>query len=266
MTGTLKKHTHMKTIVFLTGCFVHHSCWNEWKAYFEKEGYQCIVPPWPHKSEHPATLRARQPDPAIASIRLADLKNHFSDIISQLPEKPVLIGHSFGGLLVQLMLQRDIAAAGVAIHSVPPAGVLSLSPSFLRATWGPLGFFTPVSKSFLMSMPQWQYAFTNGLPLQEQQATYDQLVIPESKHVSRDALGKEGKVDFSKPHVPLLFVAGEKDNIMPASLNYTNFKKYGRSEGVTEYKLFRGKTHSVLGQSGWQENAAYIHGWLKENV
>lgn len=256
----------MKTIVFLTGCFVHHSCWDEWKAYFEKEGYTCIVPPWPHKSEPAATLRARQPDPAIASIRLADLKNYFSDIISALPEKPILIGHSFGGLLVQLMLQRDIASAGVAIHSVPPAGVLSTAFSFYRATWGPLGFFTPASKTFLMSVPQWQYAFTNGLPLQEQQQTYDQLVIPESKRVARDGLGKEAKIDFRKPHVPLLFVAGEKDHIMPASLNHTNFKKYSKSEGVLEYKFFPGKTHSVLGQKGWEENAAFIHGWLKQHV
>jgi pimeloyl-ACP methyl ester carboxylesterase len=133
----------------------------------------------------------------------------------------------------------------------------------LRAVWGPLGFFTSVKKSFLMSFAQWQFAFTNGMPEAEQKSAYDKFCIPESKLISRDGLTKVAHIDFSSPHAPLLITAGSTDHIVPAKLNYANYKKY-KSNSITSFKEFDGRNHFVLGQPTWREDAQYIYDWLKK--
>ncbi|MEO8412429.1 MAG: alpha/beta hydrolase [Ginsengibacter sp.] len=258
------KSIQSKTIVFITGAFVGNNCWHEWKAYFENKGYKTIAPPWPHKDASPEELRNRQPDAGIASIRLAAVTAYFENLIKQLPEKPILIGHSIGGLIIQILLQRNIAVAGVAIHSVPPLGVFTFKLSFLKASWGPLGFFTSTKKSFLMNFKQWQYAFTNGMTCDEQTEAYYNFAIPESKLVVRDGLTMAAKVDFKKAHVPLLILAGSTDNFIPASLNYSNYKKYKGNNSTTEYKEFTGRNHFVLGQVTWKEDAGFIFDWIEK--
>ena len=253
-----------KTIVFITGAFVSVECWDDWKDYFTNNGYRCHVPPWPNKNAPAAVLRRRHPDEAVASMRLTTLTEHFADIIKALPEKPIIIGHSIGGLIVQILLQRDIAVAGVAIHPVAPQGVFVFSLAMLRAAWGPLGFFTSLKKSFMMSFSQWQFAFTNGMPLQQQQTAYENFAIPESKLISRDALTGAAHVDYKRSHLPLLIISGSTDQIVPAALNLANYKKYKLvSFCQTDYKEFEGRNHFVLGQPTWMEDAAYILKWLQ---
>ncbi|RAJ00427.1 pimeloyl-ACP methyl ester carboxylesterase [Chitinophaga skermanii] len=259
------KQINSKTVLFVTGNFVSNLSWNAWKDYFEQAGYKTFAPAWPHKEGSAAELRKRQPDAGIASNRLTQIVDFYEGVIKTLPEKPIIVGHSMGGLITQLLVQRGLAEAAVAIHSVPPQGVLTGKFSFYKATWGPLGFFTNPNKSFLMSFPQWQYAFTNGMPLEEQKAAYEAYAIPESKRLSRDGLTGAAKIDFKKPHAPLLFMAGEIDHIMPASLNYTNFKKYSDKQSVTEYKVNKGRNHYVLGQPTWKEDAAYILNWIQQH-
>ena len=113
-----------------------------------------------------------------------------------------------------------------------------------------------------MSFRQWQFAFTNGMPEDEQKAAYDKFCIPESKLISRDGLTKAAHIDFSKHHAPLLITAGDTDHIVPAKLNYANFKKYS-SFAITSFKEFPGRNHFVLGQPTWREDAQYIYDWLK---
>jgi pimeloyl-ACP methyl ester carboxylesterase len=255
---------HSKTIVFITGAFVGKNCWDEWKTYFENKGYKTIVPAWPNKDGSPEELRNRQPDPEVASIRLAALTDYFENIIHQLPEKPILIGHSIGGLIIQILLQRNAAVAGVAIHSVPPVSVFTFKYSFYKASWGALGFFTSAKKSFLMNFKQWQYAFTNGMNCDEQTQAYYNFTVPESKLLVRDGLTKAAKVDFKKPHAPLLLVSGSTDHFIPASLNYSNFKKYTDKNSITAYKEFPGRNHFVLCQPTWKEDAGYIADWIEK--
>jgi pimeloyl-ACP methyl ester carboxylesterase len=250
------------TIVFITGAFVHHSCWDEWRTYFESKGYKTIAPPWPHKNNTAEALRNSQPNADIASNRLAALTDYYDSTIRQLPEKPILIGHSIGGLIVQLLLQRGLGFSGVAIHSVPPKGIVTFKFPFLKAGWGPLGFFTPVKKSFLMSFRQWQYAFTNGMDCDAQKEAYYKFAIPESKLIVRDTITKAAKVNFENPHAPLLLTSGSDDHTIPASLNYANYKKYKKGNSVTDYAEFKGRNHFVLGQPTWQEDADYILEWI----
>lgn len=252
-----------KTVVFITGAFVSHSCWDEWRTYFESKGYSTIAPPWLHKEGTAAELRARQPnDVALATLHLEDLVNHYISIIKGLPEKPIVIGHSYGGMLTQIMVNRDLAAAGVAIHSIPPLGVFPYEFSFLKAGWKSLGLFTSLEETYLMSFEDWQYAFVNGMSFNDQIASYEKYIIPESKTVARDALTPAAKVDFAKPHVPLLFTAGDTDHITPAHLNQRNFKAYEENGSILEYKLFTNRNHYVLGLPTWKEDADYILQWI----
>lgn len=250
------------TVLFITGAFVHHSCWDNWRLYFESKGYKTIAPPWPHKTSSAETLRNSHPNAEIASNRLSILIDYYDAIARQLPEKPILIGHSIGGLVVQLLLQRGLGSCGVAIHSVPPQGIFTFKLSFLKAGWGPLGFFTSTRKTFLMSFDQWKYAFANGMDCDSQKEAYYKYAIPESKLIVRDTITRAAKVNFENPHAPLLLTSGSADHTIPASLNYANYKKYNKSNSVTDYKEFKGRNHFVLGQPAWKEDADYVLNWL----
>jgi pimeloyl-ACP methyl ester carboxylesterase len=255
-----------KRIIFITGAFVGNNCWDEWRKYFEDKGYKTIAPPWPHKDATPEELRNRQPDAGIASNRLAALTDYFARIAQGFTEPPILIGHSIGGLMVQLLLQRGIGACGVAIHPVPPQGIITFKFSFLKAGWGALGFFTSTKKSYLMSFRGWQYAFTNGMDCDEQKQSYYKFAIPESKLVARDTITSAAKINFEKPHAPLLITSGSDDHSIPASLNYSNYKKYKQGNSITDYKEFKGRNHFVLGQPTWKEDADFILNWLKNQA
>lgn len=256
-----------KNIVFITGAFVSNSCWDEWRTYFESKGYNTIAPPWPHKDRTAAELRARQPDDVdLARLTLRELADSYATVCQSFPEKPIAIGHSYGGLLTQLMVTRNLVAAGVAIHSVPPQGIFPYEFSFIKAGWKSLGLFTDLDETYMMSFEDWQYAFVNNMPLDVQRASYEALTIPESKTVGRGALTDAAKVDFEKPHVPLLFTAGDIDHIIPAHLNLRNVKAYKQSGSVLDYQLFPGRNHYVLAQPTWQEDADYILNWLDKQV
>jgi alpha-beta hydrolase superfamily lysophospholipase len=252
-----------KSVLFITGAFVGNNCWDEWKIYFESKGYYTEAPAWPHKDGSPEELRNRQPDAGIASNRLAALVDYFARIAEGFKEQPVLIGHSIGGLIVQLLLQRGLGSCGIAIHSVPPQGVFTFKFSFIKTGWGALGFFTSTKKSYLMSFSGWQYAFTNGMDCDSQKDAYYKFAIPESKLIVRDTISADAKINFSNPHAPLLLTSGSTDNTIPASLNYSNYKKYKNSQSVTDYKMFEGRNHFVLGQPTWKEDADYIINWIE---
>jgi pimeloyl-ACP methyl ester carboxylesterase len=256
-----------KTIVFITGAFVSHTGWNQWKTYFESKGYTTVVPPWPFKDASTAEeLRNRQPnDTDLAALTLTELVDHYANIVKSQPEKPIVIGHSLGGLITQIIVNRDLAVAGVAIHPVPPLGVFPYEFSFLKAGWKAMGLFTSLKKTYLMSFKDWQYAFVNGMPLAEQKAAYEQNTIPESKTVARGGLTSAAKVDFDKPHVPLLITSGSEDNIIPPHLNERNYKKYKQNGSVLDYQEFPGRNHYVVGQSSWKGDADFILSWLDKN-
>ena len=115
-----------------------------------------------------------------------------------------------------------------------------------------------------MSFKDWQYAFVNGMPLVEQRSAYEKFAIPESKKVTRGGLSSAAKVDYKKPHAPLLFTSGSEDNIIPAHLNFRNFKRYKKNGSVLDYKEFPERNHFVLGQATWKADADYILEWVKK--
>ncbi|MHA3789433.1 alpha/beta fold hydrolase [Flavobacterium hauense] len=259
-----KKNT--TTIVFITGAFISHTIWKNWKLYFEEKGYTVLAPAWPFKDGSPEELRNTQHENSIVTLNLRDIICYYENIIAELSETPIIIGHSLGGLLVQLLLQKNIGIAGVAIHSIPPQGVVSLEWPFIRYTFRLLGFFTAAKKTYLMPFAEWQHAFTNGMPEEQQIAAYYEFVVPESKLVLRDALTKVGKINFKNPHAPLLILSGSSDTMIPASLNYSNYKRYKDKNSVTDYMEFENSNHFVLGLPTWKNEAAFVACWLENNA
>lgn len=261
------KTINSKTIVFVTGAFVSHLGWNHWREYFEDKGYTTYAPAWPQKEGTPDELRRKHPlhDTGLAKVRFTQVVDSYADFIKSLPEQPIIIGHSLGGLIVQSLLQRGLAAAAVAIHSVPPQGVFSFEFSFYKSLLNPLGLFSSTKKTYLMSFSDWQYSFTNGMSYADQKKAYEESTIPESRQALRDPLTSAGKIDFKKSHNPLLFISGSTDHIMPAPLNYRNFKRYKDKGSITRYKEFEGHNHYVLGLPTWKEEADYILDFIDNN-
>ena len=252
-----------KTIVFITGTFISNNCWDEWIAYFEKEGYKCIAPAWPHKDASAEDLRNRPKDDPIASNTLTSLTHHFVSIINGLPQKPILVGHSLGGLIVQLLLQEEVGIAGVTIHSFPPQGVNRSWLSFLKAVWETMELFSSNKKTYLMSFSKWRYTIANGMEYEQQKELYYKYAIPESKKIIREAFKCVVKIDFKKSQAPLLFTSGGNDKLIPSSLNYSNYKKYTPANSVTEYMEFKTHNHLVFGVPSWKEEANAILHWLR---
>jgi len=253
-----------KSIVFITGAFISHTCWDEWIVYFENQGYTCLAPAWPYKYAAAEDLRNRPVVDPIAINNIASVTEYFAAVINSLPEKPILVGHAVGGLIVQLLLQRQIGAAGVALHSFPPAGVNRFRFSFLKAVWETMMLLTSNRQTYLVSFRKWKYVIANGLTCEQQKELYYKYVIPESKKIIRDIFKCRTTINFRKSHQPLLFTSGSHDKLISPQLNYSNYKKYTTDSSVTEYRKFKNQPHLVFGHPGWKKEADFILYWLQE--
>lgn len=200
---------------------------------------------------------------AIASNRLCDLIDYFADITRTQTEKPILIGHSLGGLVAQLLLHRGLATAAVVIHSFPPAGFSISEFSFLKSCWETMGFFTSVQKTYLISFKKWKHTIAYGMTCEMQKEMYYKYAVPESKMIIRDAINGVLKIKLKIPHAPILFTSGSDDRMVPASVNYDSFKKYTRPDSITGYREFKGFNHLVFDYPAWKEEAEYILSWLQ---
>jgi pimeloyl-ACP methyl ester carboxylesterase len=255
-----------RTIVFIHGMYMTALCWEHWVPWFEKKGYRCIAPGWPGREASPQALRAAHPDPKLGALTFAAVVDHLDGLIRKTGEKPVLIGHSMGALAAQLLLQRGIASAAVVIDSAPPSGVFTPRWSFLKSNWGHITPFKRQDVPVQMTPKRFAYTFVHTLSPEQQKAAFDRYVIPESRRIPRQSLGRAARIDFKASHAPLLLIAGGADHIIPASLNKTNFKKYSDTGSVTTFKEFPGRTHFIIGQENWQEVAQFTADWLQQNL
>jgi non-heme chloroperoxidase len=257
-----------KTIVFIHGLWIHASSWQPWMDFFNQHGYQALSPGWPGDSNTVAGCRSN-PD-AIANRGVAEVADNYAKIIATLAEPPIVIGHSFGGLLAQIILGRGMAAAGIAIDPAPMKGVWQLPFSALRASLPVLGNPFNIKKAVSLTFPQFKFGFANALPEGEARELYDRWTIPAPARPLFQAAtatfsGSETKVDTGNPtRGPLLITGGEKDHIAPPVLGQASAKKYDSSL-VTDFKLFEGRGHSLIVDHGWNEVAAYSLAWLNKN-
>ena len=254
----------MRPVVFIHGAFMPAQSWGPWIRRFEARGYRCTAPAWPFL-DHDVEDLQRTPDPRFGRLGITETVDNYASIIRDFSTEPLLIGHSFGGLFVQMLLDRGLGAAGVAIDPAPPKGVLP-GPSAVRASLPVLLGWNSWHRVRRMSFEQFQWGWVHTLSEPEQREAY-RWVIPTSGRVFLQALlaplTDVTKVNYrNAERAPLLIIAGELDRTVEASMNLANLRKYARSKAITDYRQFPGRTHWIVGQPGWEEVADHAMDWL----
>jgi len=237
-------------------------------TFFNQHGYQTLNPGWPGDSSTVAESRANAR--SIANRGVTEVADSYAKVIASLPESPIVIGHSFGGLIAQIILGRGIAAAGIAIDPAPIKGVWQLPLSALKASLPVLGNPFNLKKAVSLTFDQFRYGFANAVPEQEAKELYERWTIPAPcrplfQAATATFAGSETKVNTANTRRgPLLITGGEKDHIAPPVLGEASLKKYNPSV-ITEFNLFAGRGHSLIVDHGWQEVAGYSFSWLNKN-
>ncbi len=259
----------MPTVVFIHGAFMSAESWDPWGQRFEARGYRCVAPAWPFL-DHGVDELQRAPDPRFGKLGIGEIVDNYASIIRGFETPPILVGHSFGGLFVQLLLDRGLGAAGVAIDPAPPKGVLP-GMNAVRASLPVIRGWNFWQRVRWMSFGDFQWGWVHTLSEPEQRAAYEQHVIPTAGQIFLQAL-LAPLTDLTKVNyrnhlrAPLLIIAGELDRTVEAKMNLANFRKYARSTAVTEYREFPGRTHWICRQPGWEEVADHALDWLAKQL
>jgi non-heme chloroperoxidase len=247
-------------VVFIHGLWLLPSSWDRWAGVFEQAGYTALTPGWP---DDPDTVEEANADPGVfANKTVGQVADHFGDMIGRLKKKPAVIGHSFGGLLAQIIAGRGHSAATVAIDSAPFRGVLPLPISALRASSPVLGNPANRNRAVPLTYEQFRYAFANAVSEDEAKELYETFAVPASGAPIFQAAAanlnpwSEAKVDSKNPdRGPLLIVSGQKDHTVPWAIANASYKKQKRNEGVTEITEVPNRGHALTIDSGWHEVA-----------
>lgn len=255
-------------VVFIHGLWLHATSWEPWIERFRREGYEPIAPGWPGE---PATVaEAREQPDRVADKGIDDVANHFAGIIRSLKAPPILVGHSFGGLIAEKLLGQDIGLAGVAIDPAQIKGVLPLPLAQLRSALPALGNPTNLHRSVALTQKEFRFGFGNALSEQESNALFEKWTIPSPARplfqaaVANFALHSEAKVNTANDsRGPLLLISGTADHTVPDVVTRSTMKQYRHSTAVTELRQFEGRGHSLTIDSGWKDVAESVLGWLK---
>jgi non-heme chloroperoxidase len=252
--------TGLRPVVFVHGLWLLPSSWERWVTLFEEAGYTALTPGWP---DDPDTVEEANAHPEVfAHKTVGQVADHFEEILHGLELEPAVIGHSFGGLLVQILAGRGLAAATVAIDPAPFRGVLPLPISALKSARPVLGNPANRNRAVPLTFDQFRYGFANAVSEDEARALYDDFAVPASGAPLFQAATAnlnpwtEAKVDSENPdRGPLLIISGEKDNTVPWSIANASFKKQKRNAAITEIVEIPGRGHALTIDSGWREVA-----------
>jgi pimeloyl-ACP methyl ester carboxylesterase len=247
-------------VVFIHGLWLLPSSWDRWATLFEEAGYTALTPGWPDDPETVAEAKAH-PD-VFAHKTVGQVADHFSGIIRKLNKKPAVLGHSFGGLLTQIIAGRGLSAASVAIDPAPFRGVLPLPFSALKAASPVLGNPSNRNRAIPLTYDQFRYAFANAVSENEAKDLYDTFAVPASGAPLFQAAAAnlnpwtEAKVNTINPERgPLLIISGEKDHTVPWAIANASYKRQKRNPGVTEIVEIADRGHALTIDSGWVEVA-----------
>ena len=256
-------------VVFIHGLWLHATSWTPWVELFSKAGYDPIAPGWPGD---PDTVEAARANPdSIADHGIDDVTDHYAAIIERLPARPILIGHSFGGMIAEKLLGLDHGAAAVAIDAAQIKGVLPLPLSALHSTL-PV-FRNPANKHKAVSLTaeQFRYSFGNAVSEQESDQLYERWTIPAPGRPLFEAaaanfsLHSPAKVNTDNPsRGPLLLVMGGQDHTVPEAITKSTLRQYRHSPASTEILEFEDRGHSLTIDPGWEEVADACLSWLSE--
>jgi len=260
------------TIVLIHGLWMTPRSWEGWIDRYQKAGYKVLAPSWPGLEGEVEAIRK---DPSVLrGMRLKTVVDHYDRIIRKLDTQPIIMGHSFGGLITQMLVDRGLGAAAVLINSAQPAGVPVLPFVTIRSTFPILGNPFSFNSATALSPKQFNYAFANELNEVESKKVSDRYQIPAANRILWTAalalLNPNGasKVNFRNANrAPILFIAGGNDHLAPKAINKANLRKYVQgSNAVADYREFPGRTHNVVGQKGWEEIADFALQWANEHA
>ncbi len=255
------------TVVLVHGLWVTPRSWEDWKARYESQGYTVLTPAYPGFEVEVEALRENSE--VIAKLTVPETLDHLSAVISALPKPPIIMGHSFGGCLTQLLLARGLGVSGVAINSAPPEGVrvtpLSQARSLFPALRNPANYHRAVG----FTPEEWHYAFANTISREASDAAHARYAIPAPGNwvwaygllANLTPGHQETWVDYSTDRAPLLFVGGGEDHIMPPAVNKSNAKHWKKSPALTDYYEFPGRSHWTCAEPGWEAVADYALDW-----
>ena len=255
------------TVVLVHGLWMTPRSWEGWKAYYEQKGYRVLTPAYPGFEIEVEELR-KNPD-IIANLTVPETVDHLANVIESVEEPPIIVGHSFGGTLTQLLLARGLGAAAVVVDSAPTEGVRVNPLSQVKSLFPALKNPANLHKAVGFTQEEFHYAFTNTLSREESDKVWERYAIPAPGNwvwtyglIANFKPGhQETWVDYTADRAPLLFIGGEKDHIMPPSVNKSNAKHYDKSPAVTEYYEFEGRDHWTCAAPGWEAVADYALDW-----
>ena len=247
-------------VVFVHGLWLLSSSWDNWRQLFEEQGYTTLAPGWP---DDPDTVEQAKHDPEVfAHKRIKQVTQHYVDAIGQLKRKPAVIGHSFGGLIAQMVADAGVAAVTVAIDAAPFRGVLPLPLSALKAASPVLGNPLNYNRSVPLTYEQFRFAFANAVDESEAHELYETFSVPASGVPLFQAATAnlnpwtEARVDTENPERgPLLIISGEKDNTAPVAISNASYKQQEKNPAVTEIHELPNRGHSLVIDHGWREVA-----------
>src|SRR5947199_1772571 len=258
-------------VVFVHGLWLLASSWDRWRGLFEEQGYTTLAPGWP---DEPDTVEAAKGDPEVfAHKRIKQVTQHYVDAIGQLKTKPAVIGHSFGGLIAQMVADAGVAAVTVAIDAAPFRGVLPLPLSALKAASPVLGNPANYNRSVPLTYEQFRFAFANAVDESEAHQLYEAYAVPGSGVPLFQAATAnlnpwtEAQVDTKNPERgPLLIISGEHDNTVPWAIAHASFKQQEKNSGVTEIKEIPDRGHSLTIDHGWREVAETALAFIAQHI
>jgi pimeloyl-ACP methyl ester carboxylesterase len=261
----------LQPVVFIHGLWLLPSSWDRWAAVFEEAGYTALSPGWP---DDPDTVEEANAHPEVfAHKTVGQVADHFADVIGRLDRKPAVIGHSFGGLLTQIVAGRGLSAASVAVDPAPFRGVLPLPISALKSASPVLSNPANRNRAVPLTYEQFRFGFANAVTEDEAKQLYDAYTVPAPGAPLFQAATAnlnpwtEAKVNSKNPaRGPLLIISGEKDNTVPWSIANASYKKQKRNEGVTEIIEMKGRGHALTIDSGWREVADTALAFVKRFV
>ncbi|MEV4359419.1 alpha/beta fold hydrolase [Nonomuraea sp. NPDC049625] len=254
-------------VVFIHGLWLHAGSWQPWADRFAARGYAPLMPGWPGE---PGTVEAARRDPlAVAGLGIDDVTGHYAAIIRDLPEAPVLVGHSFGGLFAQKLLGLGLGRAAVAIDPAPVKGVKPLPFAQLRSAFPVLGNPANRRRSVSLTAAQFRYGFGNAISRNESDELFGRWTIPSpGRPLFEAALANFTRTSPAAVETgnaargPLLFISGQEDHTVPDVVTRAAYKLYGDSPAITDLKQFPGRGHSLVVDSGWRRVADYALEWL----
>jgi pimeloyl-ACP methyl ester carboxylesterase len=257
-----------RQIVFIHGLWLTSRSWERFETFFTDAGYNVVAPEWPRK--HGDIDEIRRTSDRVAGLGIAEIAGHYEAFIKGLDAPPIIIGHSFGGLITMLLLDRGLGAAGVAIDPAPPKGIFKLPPRQLKASSPALLHPTTRRGVVALTLDEFTYGFANTCTPEAARAAYERYAVPDTARPLHEAAFANlnprapTRIDYRRTRAPLLITAGEKDNTVPASVSRSIYKKQSVSASRTDLLEFAGRSHLLIAGEGWEEVAASIEHWLAE--